>query len=277
MTTLSNAKNDHLPEFFLYSFGFSWLVWISMILFEPTAEAFLPLLFLGAFGPALAALFLVLRHGTADEKKEFLKSIIDFKRIKLKWYLVIFLIFPAILFIGFYVYSFFGREFPTWSDYLGGVESVRDFLMLLLIMLIGGPLAEEPGWRGFALDRLQKRFGAVAGSVILGGIWILWHLPLFFIEGTSQNQKGFGIAFWSWSLQLIVISLIFTLVYNNNRKSILAAILLHLMANMAYPLNLDPTGEMIFSGVRLLVAAGVILLLLRKKETLIASLHPQKA
>lgn len=276
MSAFSNSENDHLIRFFLYSFGFSWMIWVSMLLFPPAAEAFLPLLFLGAFGPALAALVLVLQYGTATEKKEFFKRIIDFKRISFKWYLVIFLIFPVILLIGFYIYSFFGGQLPNWSDYFGGVENLQDLLMLLLLMLIGGPLAEEPGWRGFALDRLQKRLGAAMGSIVLGIVWIFWHLPLFFIEGTSQNQKGFGFAFWSWSLQLIVISLIFTLAYNSNRKSILAAILLHLMANIAYPLNLDPAGELVFSGVRILVGVVVITLLLRKNKMATSMLNPQK-
>lgn len=229
-----------------------------MIIFPFSESYFLPLLFLGAFGPAVSALIMLFVYGDSEERKSFFKRIISLRQISFKWWGFILFIFPAILAAGFVLYHFFGGSYPAFSDYFGGIEYISDFLQLMGIMLIGGPLSEEPGWRGYALEPLQKKFGAVKASIILGIIWTLWHLPLFFIEGTSQYEKGFGFAFWSWSFQLIVISLIFTLVYNRTGKSILAAIFLHLMANMFYPLHLDMTGEIVFTVFRLLIAGLII-------------------
>lgn len=229
-----------------------------MIIFPFFESYFLPLLFLGSFGPAVSALIMLFVYGDSEERKSFFKRLISFRQIDLKWWLFILLIFPAILVTGFILYHFFGGSYPAFSDYFGGIDNISGFLQLMGIMLIGGPLSEEPGWRGYALEPLQKKFGAVKASILLGIIWTLWHLPLFFIEGTSQYQKGFGIAFWSWSFQLIIISLIFTLVYNRTGKSILAAIFLHLMANMAYPLNLDLNGEIIFTSLRFVIAIVII-------------------
>ncbi len=239
MTTPTPSLRDDykLRRFFLLSFAVSWLVWISMILFNPGAVYFLPLLFLGAFGPSLTAIFMLIRYGSTEEKKSFWKRLVSVKRIGLKWFLSILLIFPVILILRYSLYSLIGGSYPSPAVYFEGIENISDGLILLFIMLLGGPLAEELGWRGYALDRLQQRWGMLMGSIILGVNWVLWHLPLFFIEGTTEFQKGFGPAFWSCAFQLIVISLIFTLVYYKTGKSILAVILLHLMVNVAYPLE----------------------------------------
>jgi len=264
-----------LTEFFIFSFLFSWLVWLAIIFFAPAEDLLLPLIFLGAFGPSLVTIFLMLLRGNKEEQKDFWDRIINFKRIGWKWYLVILFIFPLILLLGYSFYSLVvGGEMPLLSDYTGGITSIGDFLFLLGIMLLGGPLAEELGWRGYSLDLLQEKWGKLNASLILGVIWVLWHLPLFFIEGTSQHQKGFGIAFWSWSLQILLISVIFTWVYNNTQRSILGAVFLHLMANFFYPLNLDSSGEIIFSIVRLVVVAIIVLTWNLKEKAIIKASFP---
>lgn len=260
----ADSKQKHLLKFLSFTFAFSWMVWICVIVIKPSASYLMPLLILGAFGPSLSAVFLILKYGSAGEKEHFFKGLYSLKRIGFKYFTLIMLIFPVILFSGYFLYSFFGGSYPSFEDYFGGLESITDVLMLLLIMLLGGPVSEELGWRGYALAPLQKKWGAVTGSIALGLIWIVWHLPLFFIEGTSQYAKGFGIAFWSWSIQLIMLCLIFTLVYNRTKQSILAVILLHLMANTAYPLNLDNTGELVFTVFRIFIILGIALLLSRK-------------
>lgn len=253
------SGKHRLSEFFIFSFLFSWLVWSALIFFKPPEGLLLQLIFFGAFGPSLVAIFLMLLRGNKEEQRDFWSRIINFRRIGWKWYVIILLIFPLILFLGYSFYSFFGGELPLLSDYTGGISSLGDFLLLLGIMLLGGPLAEELGWRGYSLDLLQEKWGRLSASLLLGLVWVIWHLPLFFIEGTSQHQKGFGIAFWSWSLQILLISVIFTWIYNNTKRSILGAILLHLMANFFYPLNLDATGEIIFTVIRVFVVAIIIL------------------
>jgi membrane protease YdiL (CAAX protease family) len=61
--------------------------------------------------------------------------------------------------------------------------------------LLGGPLGEEPGWRGYALPRLESTFGPVRGSLLLGLLWTGWHLPLFFYSGWTTTPLWIYVVF----------------------------------------------------------------------------------
>ena len=98
--------------------------------------------------------------------------------------------------------------------------------------LFTGPLAEELGWRSYALDKLQMRISPLASSILLGSIWWVWHIPLFFMEGTSQYRMGFfSLESLSFFFGTFSLSVMFTWVYNLNKRSILTAILLHFAYN----------------------------------------------
>ena len=100
---------------------------------------------------------------------------------------------------------------------------------------IGGPLGEELGWRGFALDRLQNGWNALVASLILGIIRAAWHFPLFYIKGTPQQGMGLGtFLFWLCILQVVSLSVLTTWVYNNTHRSILSAVFMHFMFNATY-------------------------------------------
>ena len=103
---------------------------------------------------------------------------------------------------------------------------------MLLMALIVGPLAEEFGWRGFALDPLQARWSSLSASFIVGIFWWAWHIPLFFMSGMLQSEWGLGTAsFWAFAVTVLALSILYTWVFNNTKCSILSAILLHFMYN----------------------------------------------
>jgi len=89
----------------------------------------------------------------------------------------------------------------------------------------GGPVNEEPGWRGFALPRLQTMFGPVRASVLLGALWAGWHLPLFLIPEWTSVQV------WEFALILVALSILITLGANLSRLSVLVPILMHAVFN----------------------------------------------
>ena len=100
----------------------------------------------------------------------------------------------------------------------------------LLLQMITTGLAEEPGWRDFALPRLQRRFGPLAGTMILGPIWALWHLPLFLTDwgGWPDADWTRPVAFVAFC---VAFSIVMTWVFNRTGESLPLAMLLHVSVN----------------------------------------------
>jgi len=131
-----------------------------------------------------------------------------------------------------------------------------------IMFFIGGPLAEEYGWRGYALDRLQSKFNATVSSIILGLLWGIWHLPLFFISGTTQSF----IPIYEYLILQVTISVLFTWFHNNTRDeegnpNIIVSMLYHLFGNfsvMVFMYWTTPIGRWIGWGLNLIVVLIVI-------------------
>jgi membrane protease YdiL (CAAX protease family) len=217
------------------TYGLSWAIWVPYILSGKTASGPVPALIIACSVPSLVGILLT--HLTSDSagKHDFWKRVVSFKLIGLRWYAVIICLFPFLLALGLLADKLFGGGLPP----LGGVEQtlMQPAALMLFIgaNIIGGPLGEELGWRGFLLDRLQNKRNALVASLILGIIWTAWHFPLFYIEGTPQQGMGFGtFVFWLWSLQVVSLSVLTTWVYNNTHRSILSAVLMHFMFNATY-------------------------------------------
>jgi membrane protease YdiL (CAAX protease family) len=102
------------------------------------------------------------------------------------------------------------------------------FNLVVLFLIVGLVNGEELAWRGFALPRLQARWNALASSLVLGVVWALFHLPLFLSE-TDLSQAG--IAFASFTVSTLGMTVLYTWMYNHTRGSVLLAYLLHASAN----------------------------------------------
>ncbi len=117
---------------------------------------------------------------------------------------------------------------PDFSA-LGGPGYLLAYIQtFVLVLILGGPLLEEPGWRGFALPRMQRLMGPLAASVVLGVLWGLWHLPQFLVPSWAASSGGGGLrGIVLFTLTAIMFTVVMTWVFNNTRTSLLLAILLH--------------------------------------------------
>lgn len=125
--------------------------------------------------------------------------------------------------------------------------------LLVFVGLLGA--FEEPGWRGYGQEALQRRMPVVAASVVIGVFWALWHLPLFFIDGTYHSQLGVGTAeFWAFQLAIVVGSPFYAWLYNATGKAVVAVMLYHGFGNVARELTPD-----VSSGAALAVEGAMTL------------------
>lgn len=111
---------------------------------------------------------------------------------------------------------------------LGQAFDPKLFLVQLpsfLPLLVLGPLSEELGWRGYAQDRLQSRWSPQLAGVIVGIVWAFWHLPLFFMPGTSQHELH--VPFVGFLIGIVSMSVMFAWLHNHSGGSIWTAIFFH--------------------------------------------------
>lgn len=97
------------------------------------------------------------------------------------------------------------------------------FAQFVTITILGGPLGEQFGWRGYALTRLSDVMGWRKGAALIGVIWAIWHLLLFWIDGTAQANLSMGL----FLAGTVALSVIFARLPVNTRFSVRPAIQLH--------------------------------------------------
>jgi membrane protease YdiL (CAAX protease family) len=217
--------------YFVFVFGWSSLFWAASVWWgagsEPSAS---PLFLVGGAGPFIAAVVLTqLREDPADRLAFWVRAL-DPRRIRGPWWAAALLLHPALVALAFVADIALGGSLPETRAQLGSVSAT---LSLLFFTFWFGPLPEEMGWRGFALDRLQRRMTALNASLLLGAVWALWHVPLFFVPGTFQAGLGLGtLRSWIFLSSMVPLSVVMTWVYNNTSRSTLSAVLVHFSGNL---------------------------------------------
>lgn len=222
-------KRHPLVGYFVLTFALSWLVWLPVVLAQnglgllPIKLPFELFAVLATFGgPTVAAIVMAgVTEGRAGVRA-LLRRYIQGK-IGIGWYALILLGMP----LAFLLASTVVLGAAPWHTLAAKAPLfISAYPLLLIISLFTGPLGEEPGWRGFALPRLQARLGPVGGSLVLGELWAAWHAPLFLLpEWHGTGPLGpFVLAFFGW---VAPFTIIMTWVYNRTRGNLVAAILVH--------------------------------------------------
>lgn len=144
------------------------------------------------------------------------------------WYLVGTALPFAINAAALGIYAILGGEGPGLAGALAPEQEAIPLPLLAVTFLVLS-LAEELGWRAYALPQLQRRFTALTASVAIGVAWGLWHLPLTLTADSTQSQ----LPFWWYMVQVVAASVVFTWLYNSTGGSLAAVTVLHASTQLA--------------------------------------------
>ncbi len=228
-------RSKDILLFLAFSHGWTWTFWMLAGAFGETVWEWPSsiLFYVGGAG--------VFRGGWVmsgvvygrEGVRDLAVRIVDPRRIPWRWWLVILLLFP-ILTGAAAIMGVVAGVTPAPLDLRGAGVRLLDPTSLaafVVFILIVGPLPEEIGWRGYLLDRLQLRWNALAASLVLGLIWWSWHLPLFALPGYFDAFARASPTPLDFLWGILPAAVLYTWVYNNTGRSVLAVIVLHFMHN----------------------------------------------
>ena len=260
---LVKSKRPNLVLFYAIAFGFAWLFWVPLALFEngmlalPEAvEQFLNDSSPAAWGPLIAAVIAIALSSGLGGVKDLIKRMFRF-RFGFAWYLVCLILIPAIVWFSGIIAEWQGSELPV-SEAMANPIAIP--IAFLWIFFFGGPLQEEAGWRGVAAEGFQKRTSALVASIIAGVLWGLWHLPLFYVprEEIYYNQPFLGLL-----ASTVMLSVLLVWVYNNTGRSLFAVMLMHTSfnwSNYVFTSLQDDTGGVAYMILMFITVVPVVII-----------------
>jgi len=272
-------EKSKIRSLYLYvglAYLITWVLWIAAFLLGYKDISFLNILNwdfnnqssvisflifrLGVYGPIISSFVITYYYFKSEGLKNLWKRIIKWN-VEIKWYLYMLLI-PilinlAVVLIGIIIGipfdSFFKSELPI------------SIILIYFLYQIFTSGMEEPGWRGFLLEKLQKIYSAEKSSWILGLVWAVWHYPylLFLYSKLDLISIIFSIA--GFTMAIIGQTFIITWFYNNT-KSIFITILLHAWLNTSttYILGNITIVNPVMGVIPALVTWGIVFILLKR-------------
>jgi membrane protease YdiL (CAAX protease family) len=223
-------KRYPLTMYFILAFAITWLI------LSPGVASTLGLLdlqldgtvltFVSAIGPLLAALIVTRATEGRTGVRKIFQSMLN-RQVKARWWAAAVLLLAGLFAIAtvFGLLTGGAAPDPRTGVFLNGGNTI-----VVILLLLFGSFGEEPGWRGFALPRLQKGRSPLKATLILTLVWWLWHLPTYWTLPFAMNaaqQYGFVAAFVIQLVILLMLSILCTWVYNGSGGVVLMPVLLH--------------------------------------------------
>ena len=210
------TKNIAIP-FVILTIGITWMLWWGIVIanqygyLKYGTPLMMVLYMIGGNTKPIVAIVLLLKSKEMTGR-ELLRKIFGFKQ-PVRFYLLVF----ATAIISYIIPILLGTSTIVAPLYMA--------ILALPIMIVGGGL-EEVGWRLILQPNLEKKMNFTFATLLTGATWAIWHLPLFFMEGTNQ----FTWNFWAFSITVIGLSFMLATIYKTS-GSIWLCILFHTVWN----------------------------------------------
>jgi uncharacterized protein len=223
-----------LLRFFLLTFAITWMFFgggAAVASIQGTGLTAVPMLLItiGVFGPAMSALWLTARDEGRAGLDRLLGRIFDWDT-GARWYAFAIAFMAAIKLSAALLYRVATGAWPEF----GGAP----WYLMAAALFISTPVqaGEELGWRGYALPRLAPHIGLGPGSALVGSIWALWHLPLFFIPGADVHGQSFPV----YMLAVTALSIAMGWLYGKTGGRLLPVMVMHAAVNQTTGLVTSP-------------------------------------
>jgi len=252
-----------LGGFVALACALSWVVWLAGIAaVGPESigdEGFAPFLIVGSFGPTIAAIVMVSTVGGWPALRWLLRR---FGRIRARWWVWMVVFFALPLSYTVVLLALGVRPQLEWWMLALTLVVVPINAVIVGVLFGVGPLGEEAGWRGLLSPALDRAWGRVRASLVVGVIWAGWHAPLALFDDWRGDIAPTLFAV-SYPLTLIAFSFALIWVMRWSRDSLLFAVLFHGVFNLTASLMNDPE-LWDFAGVsaELRTIAGLVTVLL---------------
>lgn len=257
-------KYQYKPlRFYVTCFAATWVFWIVAVFISKSENdngISLLLMLFGLMAPAVTAVITVLTSGSRALKADLRRKLVGFYRIKPRSILVAVIGFMAIVAVSILASLLFGQSLEQFA--FAEEFSFADGGVAALMTILLAAVIEEVGWRGYGEDSVAFHFSWFTESVIFGFVWALWHLPLFWIQGTYHyGLKELGVFYvLNFLISVIPLGFLTTWVYVKNNRSMLACIIFHLFVNtMQEKIAMTPQTKCVETVVIFFTAVFIVL------------------
>ena len=257
----------NLKLYFTIAYSATLLLWLTgaYVSFRHPSGALRPglynaVMFSGLSAPFVVSVSMILASRDRELLRSYLRRMVNPKLIQPGTAAVFLLFMPMVILASVLISILLGEPVTQFelAEHPAGGGGLAPFAITLML----AATVEELGWRGYAFEGLETRYGFFRASIILGMLWSVWLLPLLLVTGSHPHglmlqSPWLAVNFY---LGIVPISFLISWVYVKNGNSLIAAVLFHgALIICGEALSLTPLARVIQNVVMAVVATGVVL------------------